>query len=330
LLAVSSFVLWKFLPHSDFDIRHALLILISTFLPRSDFDIRPSQTPFSSSTPSRPPLELHPTGRHNRKRTIVSIVKIGIQTKCVGVPLKQALDAAARLGADGVAIDAQTELRPAELSDTAVRHVRKLLGDRRLGVSAIGFSTRLGYATLERMEERLAATRAAMKMASQLGADVVTAPIGPIPEDTDSPVWQVLVQAMLSLGRYGEHVGARFAAQTATADGPALRRLLDALPKGAIGADLHSANLIRHGGSPAETVGVLGPDILHVHACDAVRNLATGTADEVVLGRGSVDFPALFAELERYGYRGWATIVRHGDRVQEDLADAVQFLRSLA
>ena len=93
----------------------------------------------------------------------MSIVRIGIQTKCLGEPLKKGLQAAARLGGGGVVIDAHFELPPADLSDTAVRHVRKLLSDQRLQVAAVSFPTRRGYAVTERFEERIAATRAAMQ-----------------------------------------------------------------------------------------------------------------------------------------------------------------------
>ena len=258
----------------------------------------------------------------------MSIVRIGIQTKCLGEPLKKGLRAAARLGGEGVVIDAHFELQPADLSDTAVRHVRKLLADQRLQVAAVSFPTRRGYAVTERFEERLAATQAAMKMAHQLGARVVVAPIGPIPDD-DEPTWQPLVEGMLCLGRFSEHVGTRFAAQTTGASSASLQRLLDALPDGTIGIDLHPANLIRFGESPAEAVETLGPHIWHVHACDAVRDLASGTVDEVPLGRGTADFPSLLAQLDGYGYRGWATIVRHGQQIMTDIANAVEYLRTV-
>ncbi|MBN1853390.1 MAG: sugar phosphate isomerase/epimerase [Pirellulales bacterium] len=255
-------------------------------------------------------------------------VKIGIQTKCLGVPLAEGLRTAARLGGQGVTIDAQHELRPDELSDTGIRHLRKLLSDQGLQVAAVTFPTRQGYAVMDRFEQRIAATRAAMKMAYQLGARTVVAPIGPIPS-TDDPMWPMLVEAMLSLGQYGEHIGARFAAQTTGTDSASMLRLLETLPGGTLGVDLHPANLIRFGESPVVAVERLGPSIRHVHACDAVWDPGTGKVEEVPLGRGTADFPALLAQLDGQDYSGWATIVRHGHPIETDIANAVRYLRSL-
>jgi MoxR-like ATPase len=41
--------------------------------------------------------------------------------------LKQALHAAARMGAEAVEIDARSDIKPSELVGTALRQVRKLL-----------------------------------------------------------------------------------------------------------------------------------------------------------------------------------------------------------
>ena len=75
----------------------------------------------------------------------MSNVKIGIQTRSLRQPLKQAIRTAARLGANGVEIDARSELRPGELSATGLREFHKLLEDLNLRVSAVAFPTRRGY-----------------------------------------------------------------------------------------------------------------------------------------------------------------------------------------
>lgn len=82
-------------------------------------------------------------------------VRVAIQTKCLAQPLKQALHTAGRLEADGVQIDLRQELLPAELSDTALRQLRKLLDDLNLRVGSVAFPTRRGYATTQDLERRL-------------------------------------------------------------------------------------------------------------------------------------------------------------------------------
>jgi sugar phosphate isomerase/epimerase len=74
----------------------------------------------------------------------------------------------------------------------------------------------------------------------------------------------------------------------------------------------------------------VGQHIAHVHAVDAVRDLAGGDSTEVELGRGSVDFPALVGQLEEHNYRDWLTIERrHSSQPAEDVGNAVKYLRSL-
>jgi sugar phosphate isomerase/epimerase len=96
-------------------------------------------------------------------------LKIAIALRSLREPFKQALHTAARLGATGVEIDARDELKPAEFSSTARRQLRKLLDDLGLKISAVSFLTRRGYDTLEELDRRVIATKAAMDFAYSLG-----------------------------------------------------------------------------------------------------------------------------------------------------------------
>ena len=82
---------------------------------------------------------------------------------------------------------------------------------------------------------------------------------------------------------------ALLAAETGSEDGADLARLLAGLPSGGIGVNFDPGNLIINGFSPREALAALGRDVLHVHAKDAVRDLAQGRGLETPLGRGSAD-----------------------------------------
>jgi sugar phosphate isomerase/epimerase len=267
---------------------------------------------------------------HSLDVTTVPILKIGIQTRSLRQPLRQALQTASRLGADGVEIDARNELPPGELSQTGIRQFRKLLADLRLGVSAVSFITRRGYDNPEELDRRILATQSAMKFAQTLGAGVVINRAGHVPDEDDDPRLAALVEVLYGLGTYGDRVGARLALQTGSESGAQLAGLLSALPDQVVGVDLHPSNLIHHGHDPAEAVAALGRHVLHVHACDAVRDLARGQVIDVEIGRGAADLPALLGQLEEFNYREWITIERQNaaDPVGE-IGDAVAFLRSL-
>jgi sugar phosphate isomerase/epimerase len=260
----------------------------------------------------------------------VPILKIGIQTRSLRQSLRQAVVTASRLGADGVEIDARSELPPAALSQTGIRQLRKLLADLNLGISAVSFITRRGYDDPNELERRVLATQTAMRFAHSLGATVVVNRVDRVPRDDNDPNFTALAETLSGLGTYGDRVGARLAIQTGSQSGPQLARLLTAIPDQTVGIDLHPSGLIRHGHDPGEAIATLGRHILHVHACDAVRDLERNQVMDVELGRGSADFPGLLGQLEEFNYRGWVTIERlnAADSVAE-LANAVEFLRSL-
>lgn len=239
------------------------------------------------------------------------------------------MEAAARLGLEGVEIDARSELSPAELSQTGRRQFQKLLDDLGLAVAAVAFPTRRGYDDPDDLERRVIATQGAMKFAHSLGASVVVNRIGHVPSDEKDVRFARLVEVLSGLGAYGERVGARLAAQTGSESGTDLARLIAALPEQTVGADFHPSGLIHHGHSPSEAMAALGREIIHMHACDAVRDFARRQVVNVEIGRGTADLPALLGQLEEFNYRGWVTIECTTSDPIAEAENAVAFLRSL-
>ncbi|MCU0958541.1 MAG: sugar phosphate isomerase/epimerase [Pirellulaceae bacterium] len=257
-------------------------------------------------------------------------LKIGIALASLRQPFKKALHTAAQLGAQGVEIDARSQEFAAELSQTAVRHIRKLLDDLNLRVCAVAFPTRRGYGEMADLDRRVAATRRALKLAHQLAAPVVVNQVGRVPEDPADPVWGRLVETLADVGRYGQHVGVWLAAQTGAEPGARLRRLLDAISSGGVAADLHPGQLIINGFSAREAATELGPHVRHVHVSDAVRDPSRGQGVAVSLGRGSADLPELLSVLANHEYQGFFTGECPGsDDPISELTHAIQYLRSL-
>lgn len=255
-------------------------------------------------------------------------VRVAIQTKCLAQPLKQALHTAGRLEADGVQIDLRQELLPAELSDTGLRQLRKLLDDLNLRVGSVAFPTRRGYANPHDLERRLEATVEAMHAGSRLGARVMLITLGPCPAP-ETAARTTLLEALGTLGMHGNRLGVELALQS-TAPAEELETLLGELPERLVGFDLNPADLIISGGAPRAFAERLGRHVIHLFANDAVRGFGSTGGSDVELGRGGADFPELLGQLEEYNYRGWATIERRGSRQPvDDAANAVRFLRSL-
>jgi sugar phosphate isomerase/epimerase len=257
-------------------------------------------------------------------------IKVGIRLASLKLTFRQALAAAKQLGAEAVEIDARGELRPEDLSHTGVRQVRKLLDDLVLRVSALTFRTRRGYEATDDLDPRIDATKNALKLAYDLGANVVINHIGRVPTEAQTQELSTLVQALADIGRFGQRVGALLAAETGPDSGGELAGLIARLPPGSIGVDLNPANLIVHGHDPREAARALSPHILHVHATDATRDVARRSGIEVPLGQGSAEWPELLGILEEQQYRGYFTIAREGAaNPAAEIRQAVTFLRNI-
>ncbi len=258
-------------------------------------------------------------------------MKVGVQLASLGLPLQAALPRIAQMGATAVEIDARGELKPREISRTGLRQIRKWLDDYGLRVSAVSFRTRRGYDVLQDLQPRIDATKDALRFAHDLGCSVVVNQVGPITKpDPASSAWNTLIDSLSELGRCSQQVGAWLAMETGSESGSEMAQLLQALPQGSAMVDLNPGNLIINGFSPLEAAQTLGPQIVHVHARDAVRDLAQGRGLEVPLGRGAADFPALLGALEEHSYRGYFTVARQDSRhAADEIALAVQFLKNI-
>jgi len=254
-------------------------------------------------------------------------LKLGIHLPSLRLPFKKALLTAAEF--DAVEIDARTDVRPEELSGTGLRQVRKMLEDLNLKVAAVRFQTRRGYNVVDQLAERVEATKAAMRMAYDLGASAVVNHIGRVPGEPEGTEWELLVQVLTELGQFGQRIGATLAAKTGSESPQDLKRLIDALPEGFLAVDLDPGNLLINGFSANEGAEVLGQSVRHVHARDGVRDLAQGRGIEVAFGRGAVDFQTIIATLAQHDYRGYYTLERGGENSRAEIAQGVMFLKRI-
>lgn len=256
-------------------------------------------------------------------------LRIGVQLRSLHLPFKKALLTAAQMGAEGVEIDARNDLPTGELTDSAVRQIRKMLDDLDLRVTALAFPTRRGYNVREQLDERVEATKKAMELAYQLGTNIVINSVGHIPPDAKGDDWDLLLQVLDDLGKVGLRVGAMLTADTGAEDSPLLKTLVEALPAGTLNVNLNPGQILINGFSALEGAQVLGPYVTHLHATDGVRDLARGRGLETPLGAGSSDFPAIVATLEQFGFSGFCTVAPRGATNLEIIGNGVEFLKNL-
>ena len=142
-------------------------------------------------------------------------LRTGIRLESLQVPLKKAIDLAARLEFDSVEINTRTQLRHEDLTRTAIRHLNKILSDRNLSVCSLSFPTRRPFYNLDDLDRRLEATRNVMSMAFEVGSRLVTGTSTQVPDPQDHPEqYQTLVAALTDLARHGQRVGCEFRLQS--------------------------------------------------------------------------------------------------------------------
>ncbi len=254
-------------------------------------------------------------------------LKIGLPTRAFRLPLRRAFELAAQTGADGVEVDLRTELPLADLSQTAIREIRKLASDLLLRIGVVAYPTRRGFDDPDQLDRRLAATQRAMEGAYQLGARVVVQRMGSLPLEGD-PRRDTLLESLLWLSAAGDRAGAHLALEWGGE--PQQLAALVATVGGTLGVSLNPALLAAQGHVASEALEVLAPHLLHVRAIDAVRDLRQAGTMEVELGRGSIDFPNLLAHLEGIDYGGWITAGRSDSpHPLDELTSAVAYLRNV-
>ena len=258
----------------------------------------------------------------------VAELKVALRLGALRLPLRTALEQAARLGAAAVELDARSEIHPSQLSDTGLRQLRKIMDDLNLRVSSLRFQTRRGYDNPHDLDRRVEATKEAMKLAYRLGAPVVVNSIGVAPDDEEDARWAALQSVLDDLGRFGTRVGAFLAAETGAEAGETLAKLLDTSPDSYIAVAFNPGQLIINRHDVRQSLAALKDRVQQVCAVDGVLDLAAGRGVSVPLGQGTADFPELIGSLEETQYRGYYVVGRSDSSIGE-LHQGVDYLRNL-
>ncbi len=257
------------------------------------------------------------------------VLRLAVATQSFKQPLRQAIITAAAAGVTGVQLDARTEVRPSDYGETARRQLLHELGERGLKIASLAFPTRHALHAREHLDARLAAVREAMQFAAHLKAPVVIVRVGRIPEDAESPDRVRLREVLDDFARVGNHLGVTLSVAPAAESPTGLAQVLDGIKSGPLGVDFDPATCVLAGRSAADDLRELHRLIAHIQIRDAVRDV-DGAGQEVAVGRGEVDWPALLAMITEIDYRGWQTIRRTaGDDAAGDCARAAQFIRNV-
>ncbi len=166
---------------------------------------------------------------------------------------------------------------------------------------------------------RIDALHQVSDFARQLGVTQVQTHCGFIPEDPLDPLYAGTVEAIREVSHHCQANGQYFLMETGQETPTTMSRMLRdaAMPNLAVGLD--TANLILYGkANPVDAVDILGTHIRSVHAKDGRwPTNPSELGEEVLIGKGLVDFRLVFSKLHRLGYTGAITIERETSGPQQ-------------
>jgi sugar phosphate isomerase/epimerase len=270
-------------------------------------------------------------------------MKLSVLLENLELPFRKALPVAAKLGVEGVQLDAVGELLPSQLGQTARRELRTLLKSYNLELAAVNSPLRHGLDTFENQMPRLEQIRQSMALASELGCQRVVVPLPVIPEepadDTPKtvsflsmnaapPKSVTLRESLLELGRTGDRMGVQVCMETGADAAARTLEYLKSFEVGSLRIAFDPANQLIHRRDPLAELFASATLLGHVFARDVRMASASAMSEEVVLGAGDIEWMGFIAGLAAHDYSGFVNIKRSaGANRPADVASGVAFLR---
>ncbi len=258
-------------------------------------------------------------------------LRIGIVVESTQLPLRAAVEAAARMGARGIQVDATRDLAPEALGETGRREFRNLLRSFDLELAALNVPVRRGLDVAADLQQRLDRVRKAMQLAFDLGSRRVVVVCPKLPDDETTPRALLMRESLLSLGTFGDRVGCVVALEVGFDPAAKVKEYLARFDVGSLKVTFDPANFLLHGHDPLANLMPLEGLVAHVHARDARSAGVSRGLQEVPLGAGDIDWMALTATLQVLEFDGFLAIEREqGENKLADVTAGVKFLKRFA
>jgi len=180
---------------------------------------------------------------------------------------------------------------------------------------------------------RIDALKQTSDFAKLLGIQQIQTHCGFIPENPKDELYEETVQAIRELTLHCAGNGQSFLMETGQETPTTMLRVIRDINHPALGVGLDTANLILYGkANPVDAVKILGPYVRAMHAKDGRWPTdPSALGQEVVIGKGEVDFAKVFRGLKAAGYKGAVSIEREtsGPQQVEDVRQEKVYLEHI-
>ncbi|MCA9061036.1 MAG: sugar phosphate isomerase/epimerase, partial [Planctomycetaceae bacterium] len=174
--------------------------------------------------------------------------------------------------------------------------------------------------------------------AKLLKCEVVALHLGFVPHDTESPLYQEVLEVTRDICNHCQANGQRLHLETGQESADGLLQFIQDVGCDNLFVNFDPANMILYGtGEPIAALKQVGHLVRSVHCKDALwapeETRGTAWGQEVALGDGNVDMENYLRTLLELGYTGPLTIEREipqdRERQKADIGKAVQLLQDL-
>ena len=294
-------------------------------------------------------------------------LRLAVATEDFGNPLRQAIEQAAKNKIQGLRLNARTEVRAEDFSDTALRQLKHYVAEHQLSVAGLMYSSRHAIYDEQHLEQRLDGIRAALTLVRKLGTSELLVRIGRIPDPgsatpvtklgaptdtnvdslrnpfsfapavstlqsaatTDAQKFQLLCDILNDLSSFGGRYGALLQLQFSSFELPRIQQLLSRITARSVGIVFDSASCAMTGSSPVRVFRDLYQNVGYVRLRDAQKDV-DGGGIEVPFGDSTVDWTELLPTLVEANLQTWVCVERTGgDQRNDDVRDAIRRIEQL-
>jgi L-ribulose-5-phosphate 3-epimerase len=166
---------------------------------------------------------------------------------------------------------------------------------------------------------RIDALRQASDFAKLVGIPQVQTHCGFIPENPGDPLYPQAVEAIRTVAQHCQGNGQAFLMETGQETPTTMSRAIHDVNMPNLGVGFDTANLLLYGkANPVDAIDILGPHVRSVHAKDGRWPTDPYKfGEEVLIGKGIVNFREVFTKLHRLGYTGAISIERETSGPQQ-------------
>ena len=182
-------------------------------------------------------------------------------------------------------------------------------------------------------DSRLKELFAASDFIQMLGVTDMITHVGYLPERADDPDFVGTVIALRALCEHLEKRGQYFLFEAGEETPVTLLRMIDRIGMKNVGINFDTANLIAYGkGNSLDALDIWGKYVRNTHLKDSLHpKTPDELGEEIKLGQGKANIPAILAKLKEIGYTGPYIIEREitGDEQTKDIVEARIWVTSL-